>query len=172
MQLSKRLIELGYLPAGSERDVHDEVLVAAVQAFQADRALNPDGKVGGSTLAALNLTPPEEMAAIRATLAGMEEFRKTAPGSFVLVNLPAQQLMLVRDVTLDREQLRQATDLAFSSRGHETMLLLDFLTRDSWGTSLSGGRRWRHFAKRNAHVPPFLEARDRVRAFVRPVLSL
>src|SRR5690349_8346284 len=42
LQLSVRLIELGYLPPGSERDVHDDTIAAAVSVFQAERGLNPD----------------------------------------------------------------------------------------------------------------------------------
>jgi L,D-transpeptidase YcbB len=97
LQLSLRLIELGYLPPGSERDVHDDIVVAAVSVFQAERGLNPDGKVGGATLASLNVTPVEEIASIRETLTRMGEFRASAPATLVVVNLPAQELALVRD---------------------------------------------------------------------------
>ena len=97
LQLSLRLIELGYLPPGSERDIHDDIVVAAVSVFQAERGLNPDGKVGGATLASLNVTPAEEIASIRETLTRMAEFRASAPATLVVVNLPAQELALVRD---------------------------------------------------------------------------
>jgi L,D-transpeptidase YcbB len=97
LQLGLRLIELGYLPPGSERDIHDDIVVAAASVFQAERGLNPDGKVGGATLASLNVTPAEEIASIRETLTRMAEFRALAPTTLVVVNLPAQELALVRD---------------------------------------------------------------------------
>ena len=97
LQLSRRLIELGYLAPGSERDIHDETIAAAVSVFQAERGLTPDGKVGGATLASLNVTPAHEIASIRETLVRMAEFRVSAPATMVVVNLPAQELALVRN---------------------------------------------------------------------------
>ncbi|UEM20528.1 L,D-transpeptidase family protein [Skermanella mucosa] len=95
--LTRRLVELGYLEPGSERDVLDELVTVAIETFQTERGLNPDGKVGGATLAALNLTPAEEVASIRETLSRIAEFSASAPATVVLVNLPAQDLTLVRD---------------------------------------------------------------------------
>jgi peptidoglycan hydrolase-like protein with peptidoglycan-binding domain len=46
LQLSLRLIELGYLPPGSERDVHDDIVVAAVSVFH-PRNPDPHGGVQG-----------------------------------------------------------------------------------------------------------------------------
>jgi murein L,D-transpeptidase YcbB/YkuD len=97
LQLSRRLVELQYLPPGSERDIPDDVVAATVSVFQAERGLNPDGKVGGATLAALNVTPSQEIASIRETLTRMAEFRASAPATLAVVNLPAQELALVRD---------------------------------------------------------------------------
>ena len=123
LQLSLRLIELGYLPPGSERDIHDEIVVAAVSVFQAERGLNPDGKVGGATLASLNVTPAEEIASIRETLTRMAEFRASAPATLVVVNLPAQELALVRD-----GETVLTMDTAVGRASRPTPLLADQIT--------------------------------------------
>jgi murein L,D-transpeptidase YcbB/YkuD len=123
VQLSLRLIELGYLPPGSERDIHDDIVVAAVSVFQAERGLNPDGKVGGATLASLNVTPAEEIASIRETLTRMAEFRASAPATLVVVNLPAQELALVRD-----GETVLTMETAVGSPSRPTPLLADQIT--------------------------------------------
>lgn len=79
--------------------------------------------------------------------------------------------LLWREVALDRDALRAALELAFSSRSLPLSALEDFLTRPSWGASRSGERKWRTFARRNAGVPPFLEVRERVKAALTEVLG-
>lgn len=121
--LTRRLVELGYLEPGSERDALDELVTAAVVSFQAERGLNPDGKVGGATLAALNLTPAEEVASIRETLSRIAEFAASAPATLVLVNLPAQDLTLVRD-----GETVLTMDTVVGSPSRPTPLLTDTIT--------------------------------------------
>jgi murein L,D-transpeptidase YcbB/YkuD len=123
IDLTRRLIELGYLEPGSERDVLDDLVMVAVQTFQTERDLNPDGKVGGATLAALNLTPAQEIASIRETLSRMTEFATTAPATLVLVNLPAQELYLVRN-----GETVMTMDTAVGSSARPTPLLTDTIT--------------------------------------------
>jgi len=123
LQLSRRLVELGYLPPGSERDTHDDLVAAAVQVFQAERGLNADGKAGGATLSALNVTPAEEIASIRETLVRMAEFRASAPDTLVVVNLPAQELALVRG-----GETILTMETAVGSRSRPTPLLADAIT--------------------------------------------
>ena len=123
LQLSLRLIELGYLPPGSERDIHDDIVAAAVSVFQVERGLNPDGKVGGATLASLNVTAAEEIASIRETLTRMAEFRASAPATLVVVNLPAQELALVRN-----GETVLMMDTAVGSPSRPTPLLADQIT--------------------------------------------
>ena len=123
LQLSRRLIELGYLAPGSERDIHDETIAAAVSVFQAERGLTPDGKVGGATLASLNVTPAQEIASIRETLVRMAEFRASAPATMVVVNLPAQELALVRN-----GETVLTMETAVGSPSRPTPLLADQIT--------------------------------------------
>ena len=85
--------------------------------------MTADGKAGGATLAALNVTPAEEIASIRETLTRMAEFRATAPASLVVVNLPAQELALVRD-----GETVLTMDTAVGSRSRPTPLLTDTIT--------------------------------------------
>ncbi len=123
LQLSRRLIELGYLAPGSERDIHDETIAAAVSVFQAERGLTPDGKVGGATLSSLNVTPAQEIASIRETLVRMAEFRASAPATMVVVNLPAQELALVRN-----GETVLTMETAVGSPSRPTPLLADHIT--------------------------------------------
>jgi hypothetical protein len=77
--------------------------------------------------------------------------------------------LLAATLPLAHEPLREAVALAFSSRSASIDALADFRTRDSWGTSRGGVRKWRALA---ATLPPgvtledFLAVRARVRAAV------
>lgn len=54
--LRQRLAAVGYLPADkSGNDVYDDELATAVQAYQREQYLDPDGAIGPSTRAALNV---------------------------------------------------------------------------------------------------------------------
>ena len=56
VRLSRLLRRLGDLPADStaSSEVYDEALVTAVKRFQARHGLEPDGRIGKTTLAQLN----------------------------------------------------------------------------------------------------------------------
>jgi murein L,D-transpeptidase YcbB/YkuD len=82
----------------TEPDVYDEVLVMAVEAFQADSGLAVDGILGPRTLAALNGVSREED--IAAIIANMERWRWMPRdlGKFhVMVNVPEFMVRVVRD---------------------------------------------------------------------------
>jgi hypothetical protein len=77
-------------------------------------------------------------------------------------------------LALDHAALRPAVALAFTSRGLPLGALDDFRTRDTWGASRGGQRKWRALAKHlpaRATLPAFLEARGRVRAAVDAILG-
>jgi murein L,D-transpeptidase YcbB/YkuD len=86
------------LEVHSEPNLYDAALVAAVQAFQAENSLKPDGIVGPQTLFALNgVTREEDIAAI---VANMERWRWMPRdlGAFhVMVNVPEFVLRVVKD---------------------------------------------------------------------------
>lgn len=80
-------------------------LAAAVERFQTDRGLFVDGLVGPQTLAELNRTPRDTLAALSWTIEQMEEVRHDIPGTVLLINIPSLEAQLVRDgeIALDME---------------------------------------------------------------------
>jgi hypothetical protein len=77
-------------------------------------------------------------------------------------------------VPLDRAALRPAVDLAFSSRDTPLAALDDFRTRDSWGTSRGGVRKWRALGKQlpaALALDDFIAVRARVRAAAGAILG-
>jgi murein L,D-transpeptidase YcbB/YkuD len=97
--LRKRLAATGELAASAdlERTEFDAELEAAVKRFQEANRLTPDVAVGRGTLEALNVTAAARVAQVRANL---ERARWVLPGlhdTFVLVNLPAFKVYLIRE---------------------------------------------------------------------------
>ncbi|WP_293576997.1 L,D-transpeptidase family protein [Phaeobacter sp.] len=83
--LRNRLMRMGYLDRSAAR-TYDTALEAAVQAFQADHGLEPDGVAGGGTLAEINKPVSDR---IKSVLVAMERERWLMPdlGSrHILVN--------------------------------------------------------------------------------------
>jgi hypothetical protein len=77
-------------------------------------------------------------------------------------------LYLMSDqLELNRDSLKEAIPLAFSSRGDALSKLDDFRLRDTWGQSISGQRKWRTFLKKNKLQLEFIQARQRVRELLR-----
>lgn len=72
--------------------------------------------------------------------------------------------LLWRHAGLDPAQARAAIALAFGSRGLPLAALDDFRTRDSWGRSRGGVRKWRALARTYAALDDFFATRARVRA--------
>ena len=71
-------------------------------------------------------------------------------------------------LSLDREKLRRAIALAFSSRETPLAALDDFRTRADWGESRGGRRKWRTLV---ADKPPFEEVREIVRKSVAEIIG-
>jgi hypothetical protein len=78
--------------------------------------------------------------------------------------------LLTTRLALDEDASAKALSLAFTSRNCPLATLDDFLTRDSWGLSISTQRRWRKFVRDTPGVPSFAEARETVRAWLGRVL--
>lgn len=77
-------------------------------------------------------------------------------------------------VPLERAALRPAVELAFSSRDTPLAALDDFRTRETWGTSRGGVRKWRALGKglpAALVLDDFLAVRARVRAAVDAILA-
>jgi murein L,D-transpeptidase YcbB/YkuD len=94
----KRLAASGELAAGTpDSPVYDAALEEAVRRFQESHRLMPDGVIGAATLEAMNVTAEARAAQVRVNL---ERARWVLGGlcdSFVLVNLPAFKVYLIRD---------------------------------------------------------------------------
>jgi L,D-transpeptidase YcbB len=84
--LRDRLHRLGYLPATASA-VYDGALQRAVQTFQQDRGLAPDGVAGPATLRAINRSPEEQLQSV---IVGMERARwlnRPLGARHILVNI-------------------------------------------------------------------------------------
>jgi len=84
--LRDRLIAMGYLDRSASRDF-DARLQQAVQAFQSDHGLDPDGVVGASTMAALNMSAAGRL---KSVIVAMERERwlvRDRGARHILVNL-------------------------------------------------------------------------------------
>lgn len=126
-QLVQRLAELGYsavepgdvhgdqsdqasvdgLPAvgPATPSVFDPSVKERVEQFQADRGLFVDGLVGPQTLGELNRTPQDTLAALSWTIEQMDAAQESIPESFLLINIPSAQALLIRDgeIVLDMQ---------------------------------------------------------------------
>ncbi|MCK6449497.1 MAG: L,D-transpeptidase family protein [Alphaproteobacteria bacterium] len=90
--LRERLGAEGDLPDGA-RDA--PALLAAVQRFQARHGLDPDGRIGAATLAALHVTADHRAAQIAANLERWRRLPRRADDVYVEVNVADATLTLV-----------------------------------------------------------------------------
>jgi hypothetical protein len=79
--------------------------------------------------------------------------------------------LLQTHVKLDHNALPEVATLAFSSRETPLGDLDELLTRESWGCSVSNGRKWRTFQRRAGVDAEFLEVRNAVRMLVNDVMN-
>jgi len=75
----------------------DGALAAAIVAFQREVGLEPDGVVGPATLAALNRTRADRLAAIHASLERLRWLPRRWPAEYLSINIPDFSLTYVRD---------------------------------------------------------------------------
>jgi murein L,D-transpeptidase YcbB/YkuD len=97
LAVRKRLAASGELASEDGGAEYDEGLAAAVRRFQEQHRLTPDGIAGRATLAAMNVTAAARVDQFRVNL---ERARWVVGGlsdSFVLVNLPAFKVYVIRD---------------------------------------------------------------------------
>jgi murein L,D-transpeptidase YcbB/YkuD len=83
--------------AGEQPDRYDEHLAEAVRAFQERSGLSPDGVVGPNTLRALNHPLEDRLLTIRANLERMRWLYNDMPSDYLLVDIAAFRLQLMRD---------------------------------------------------------------------------
>ena len=94
-KLSRRLIELGFLPADKWTDSFNDDVETAVRAFQLAEGLQPDGKVGEVTRQAMDRTPAQTVALLRRAAVAMRAQQASIPDTTILVNLPGQSVTLI-----------------------------------------------------------------------------
>jgi murein L,D-transpeptidase YcbB/YkuD len=96
--IRKRLAATGELAGASTEDqAHGADLQAAVKNFQAHHRLTADGVIGKGTIDAMNVTAAARVAQLRANLERARWVVEGLGDTFVLVNLPAFKVYLIRD---------------------------------------------------------------------------
>ena len=105
--LVQRLGELGIVeppdPAAAASARFDETVDEAVRRYQQASGLFVDGIVGPQTLAALNRSREDSLRALQWTIGEIETLRPHLPDVFLVVNIPSQTAMLIRDGSVSRE---------------------------------------------------------------------
>lgn len=113
--LRDRLVALGYL-GRSVTASYDADIVAAVQRFQSDRGITPDGVAGEATIKALNASPEDRL---KSVIVAMERLRWMGNDSLgarhVWVNQPAFVAQIVDDGAVTFE-----TRVVIGKVGHDT----------------------------------------------------
>ncbi|HLG88198.1 MAG TPA: L,D-transpeptidase family protein [Alphaproteobacteria bacterium] len=95
--LKRRLSAEGYLPARISGHLFDQATKAALQSFQRRHGLVADGRLGGRTIAALNVPLDERLNQIEANLERRRILDRALPTSGVTVNAPAATATLTED---------------------------------------------------------------------------
>lgn len=93
-----RLLRTGHLAPGQAGtgDTYQPALVAAVQAFQVQHSLEPDGLVGRQTLAALNTHPRQRVDQLRVNLERFRWLAREVEPDSLLVDIAAGRVILFR----------------------------------------------------------------------------
>ncbi len=96
--LAQRLLASGELSAlGAAPDRFDDALSAALMKFQASHGLDPDGKLGAQTLAALNLTAERREQQILLNLARFRRLNGAMGARYLFINVAGMELSLVEN---------------------------------------------------------------------------
>lgn len=101
-------------------DVYDENLAAAVEHFQARHALQPDGRVGGSTLEQLNVSVDDR---IRQIVLNLDQWRwlpQDLGDRYILVNVAGFELEYVKN-----DSVALAMNVVVGQEGWETPIFTD-----------------------------------------------
>ena len=97
--LKQRLLSSGDLKeeAPNPPDYFDFYTEKAVKRFQASNGLTPTGVVDKRTVAALNVPAAARLRQLRANLARLQEFARSMPKKYVVVNIPSAQIEAVEN---------------------------------------------------------------------------
>jgi murein L,D-transpeptidase YcbB/YkuD len=97
--LQQRLAVEGYLPAGYTTNQLDETTVVGLRKFQEHHGLDPDGKLGATTVTELNVDADARARQIAVNLERLRWLPRTLPADRVWVNTASAQLELFRGNT-------------------------------------------------------------------------
>jgi murein L,D-transpeptidase YcbB/YkuD len=86
---------LAGVDGGADSLVYGDALAHAVRKFQKRHGLAPDGIVGQSTQAALDISPRQRVEQIRANMQRLRWMPRELPPRFISVNLPGYQLQAI-----------------------------------------------------------------------------
>ncbi|WP_425917360.1 L,D-transpeptidase family protein [Pseudomonas sp. GWSMS-1] len=97
--LRARLFAQGYLATPGEAlgNAYDGVTQSALENFQRDHGLNPDGILGPASLTELNISAQMRREQLRANLERLRWLADDMRGAEVLINVAAGELQVVRD---------------------------------------------------------------------------
>jgi len=128
--MRKRLAASGLLDAaaGLDSPVYDETLKVAVIAFQEHHRLKADGVVGRTTLEAMNVPVGTRIDQVRANLERARWVVNGLSDSFILVNLPAFKVYVIKDrrnVWETRAQVGKAARMTPSFRANMQYLVFN-----------------------------------------------
>ena len=123
--LRERLRAEGYLRfTTASGNSFDPATVLALQAFQDDHGLNPDGILGPASLAELNVTPQVRRAQLRINLERLRWLADDMAEAQVLINVAGAELMVLR-----QQQVLWRTRTQVGRPGRETPLLASRIQR-------------------------------------------
>lgn len=103
--LQRFLIQTGQLPEKAESPsaaaprIYDKKLSEGVKRFQARHGLAPDGVLGKSTAAVLNVPLTERVTQIELALERLRWLPDMGSGPYILVNIPAFQMWVYDDIS-------------------------------------------------------------------------
>lgn len=126
--LAQRLSELGHMQAPEAElaytMVFDETVHEAVSAYQDANGLFVDGVVGPQTLAALNRTREDNLRALQWTIGEIETLREQLPPTFMIVNIPSAEAMLIQGGSIIRHM-----NVAVGRPDRQTPIMEDEITQ-------------------------------------------
>jgi murein L,D-transpeptidase YcbB/YkuD len=94
--LGQRLLATGELAQlGHQPDRFDDALAEALRKFQSHTGLDPDGKVGPQTLAALNIPADQRLGQILLNLARFRKLNHAMGARYLFINVAGMELSLV-----------------------------------------------------------------------------
>lgn len=160
--LRDRLWRMGYLRR-SLSPAYDAALQKAVQVFQLDHGLAPDGVAGGATLAALNVPARDRLAQIVVQLERRRWLNKPLGDRHILVNIPAFTAYVV-----DHGKVSFETRVVVGKAGKDTRtpefsdVMTHMIVNPRWNVPKSiATKEYLPLLKKNPNAVGYFQLRDR-----------